>query len=393
MNKQHWFLPFSIVTGLLIFGSFSLNAYAFQQINLDLDPNVAQGFCGDGKVVGDEECDDSNSLNTDSCLNDCTAASCGDGFVQAGVEECDDGNTANGDGCSSTCVVEQSSFNPVLITDFVFDIVDYSDLTGNIAADSGLSFPTEGPGDIIDTLGTGDFIFPEYIIETEEEECTTEPCDDPPSGDVIPNFSGLVVQGATELYGSLMMDPENDDDPNVLIDTDGNIKFSDPEGEQSLKLMNFLNISELKSSGLALIDSPWIILETGTLDIQSTHHGDLVVNVDGYLNAKRIGSFYSKYTTYSTGGGGLSSDYNALATPTCDRAGEYAVSYWHNITNYNSSIPNFSLLGVERIFDENVPIGYTLRIVNKFTAATQIQVGVTCFNAQGYRPVGGEVEV
>ena len=57
--------------------------------------------CGDGEVQDDEECDDGNQSNADSCLNTCTQATCGDGYVQGDfVEECDDGNDEDGDGCS-----------------------------------------------------------------------------------------------------------------------------------------------------------------------------------------------------------------------------------------------------------------------------------------------------
>ncbi len=62
--------------------------------------------CGDGNLDPGEQCDDSNSDNTDACLNNCQNASCGDGYVWAGVEQCDDGNLVNGDGCSSTCQLE-----------------------------------------------------------------------------------------------------------------------------------------------------------------------------------------------------------------------------------------------------------------------------------------------
>ena len=52
--------------------------------------------CGDGhQQEGEattEACDDGNAIQTDECLNDCTTASCGDGFVHQGVEGCDDGN-------------------------------------------------------------------------------------------------------------------------------------------------------------------------------------------------------------------------------------------------------------------------------------------------------------
>ena len=65
--------------------------------------------CGNGNVDSGEECDDGNSINTDSCIvgeGECVNAECGDGFIEFGVEECDDGNLVNGDGCNSECQPE-----------------------------------------------------------------------------------------------------------------------------------------------------------------------------------------------------------------------------------------------------------------------------------------------
>ncbi|MBL9103807.1 MAG: DUF4215 domain-containing protein [Myxococcales bacterium] len=59
--------------------------------------------CGNGVVEAGEDCDDQNPDNTDECLDTCAAASCGDGFVQAGVEACDDMNPDNTDECLDTC--------------------------------------------------------------------------------------------------------------------------------------------------------------------------------------------------------------------------------------------------------------------------------------------------
>lgn len=56
--------------------------------------------CGNGKVDAGEQCDDSNTINTDACVN-CKNATCGDGFIEAGVEECDDANTIDTDACVS----------------------------------------------------------------------------------------------------------------------------------------------------------------------------------------------------------------------------------------------------------------------------------------------------
>ncbi|MEZ4448997.1 MAG: hypothetical protein R3B09_05895 [Nannocystaceae bacterium] len=60
-----------------------------------------------------EECDnggsgvDSKACDADCTVPECAAASCGDGFIEAGVEECDDGNGVDLDGCSSICEIEE----------------------------------------------------------------------------------------------------------------------------------------------------------------------------------------------------------------------------------------------------------------------------------------------
>ena len=49
--------------------------------------------CGDNtvNVYAGELCDDGNISNTDSCVNNCMQATCGDGYVWVGTEDCDDG--------------------------------------------------------------------------------------------------------------------------------------------------------------------------------------------------------------------------------------------------------------------------------------------------------------
>ncbi len=61
--------------------------------------------CGNGMVEPGEACDDGNMNNNDDCLNTCEAASCGDGFLWAGMEECDDGNMDDTDTCLSNCKI------------------------------------------------------------------------------------------------------------------------------------------------------------------------------------------------------------------------------------------------------------------------------------------------
>ena len=85
----------------------------------DADTDV----CGDGKITGEEKCDDGNSEDGDGCSGSCAIEDgwtcgeagqacteekivCGDGKI-GGDEKCDDGNTNGDDGCSSSCTVEE----------------------------------------------------------------------------------------------------------------------------------------------------------------------------------------------------------------------------------------------------------------------------------------------
>ncbi|MCX4247504.1 DUF4215 domain-containing protein [Paraliomyxa miuraensis] len=75
----------------------------------DCPGTCAAATCGDGFVqAGVEDCDDGNDDDTDDCPGTCAAATCGDGFVQDGVEECDDGNTEDDDGCLTDCTLPAS---------------------------------------------------------------------------------------------------------------------------------------------------------------------------------------------------------------------------------------------------------------------------------------------
>ncbi|MFY0539699.1 hypothetical protein [Nannocystis pusilla] len=74
--------------------------------------------CGDAVVNAEagEECDDQNADDTDACIS-CEAATCGDGFIEAGVEECDDG-TPDGDDLCNRC--EHVSYRFVFTTSATF---------------------------------------------------------------------------------------------------------------------------------------------------------------------------------------------------------------------------------------------------------------------------------
>ena len=91
-------------------GGQSCESLGYDGGNLVCSPNCTLNTfdcrnyeCGDGVSDPGEECDDGNNSNFDECLNDCTVAQCGDGYLWWGVESCDDGNNIDCDGCKSDC--------------------------------------------------------------------------------------------------------------------------------------------------------------------------------------------------------------------------------------------------------------------------------------------------
>jgi uncharacterized repeat protein (TIGR01451 family) len=62
------------------------------------------GFCGDGIVNGNEECDNGsqNGNGPDQCRPSCVRPRCGDA-IKDSIEQCDDGNTNIADACAPSC--------------------------------------------------------------------------------------------------------------------------------------------------------------------------------------------------------------------------------------------------------------------------------------------------
>lgn len=73
-------------------------------------PEPSAGFCGDGIVQSPlgETCDDGNAIDTDGCPSTCLVATCGDGYVRAGVEQCD----PPGATCTATCQLTPCGYLP-----------------------------------------------------------------------------------------------------------------------------------------------------------------------------------------------------------------------------------------------------------------------------------------
>lgn len=72
-----------------------------------LQQQVQELLCGNGRLDGIEECDDGNRVSGDGCDGICHVEFCGDAVLQPALgEECDDGNAVPGDGCDGTCAFE-----------------------------------------------------------------------------------------------------------------------------------------------------------------------------------------------------------------------------------------------------------------------------------------------
>jgi cysteine-rich repeat protein len=84
-------------------GGGSTTAGSFHIDDLTIGDGIGGGVCGNGILEGGERCDDGNADDTDDCVA-CRDATCGDGFVWAGVEDCEDGNDVDTDDCTNACL-------------------------------------------------------------------------------------------------------------------------------------------------------------------------------------------------------------------------------------------------------------------------------------------------
>ena len=126
------------------------------QSSLNVEDSIACSACMNGDLEVGEQCDDGNTVNTDSCTNTCTTAACGDGIVGLS-EQCDDGNTQSGDNCSASCSFELATLSGLIFNDLDGDgikdsnegglanvIIQVTDITGviQITTDSVGQFST-----------------------------------------------------------------------------------------------------------------------------------------------------------------------------------------------------------------------------------------------------------
>ena len=92
-----------VVSGLGLSSCCVLNHCATEP-----EPKDPGAVCGDGRVEGDEKCDDgANNATYGHCGGRCKGPHlyCGDARLDA-PEQCDDGNMQAGDGCDARCLPE-----------------------------------------------------------------------------------------------------------------------------------------------------------------------------------------------------------------------------------------------------------------------------------------------
>jgi fibro-slime domain-containing protein len=167
------------------------------------------GFCGDGILEGNEQCDDGNTTPGDGCSGICriepgytcptvdapclytVPTICGDHIIE-GNEQCDDGNTADGDGCSAMCQVEQGwSCSATCIKnptprcgDGAVSFGEGCDDGNTVSGDGCSASCVLEPGYTCPTPGMPCVVLPQYCGDGIVQSSLGEQCDD---GNAVPS--------------------------------------------------------------------------------------------------------------------------------------------------------------------------------------------------------------
>jgi len=202
-------------------------------------------LCGDGYInmVAGEDCE--SAVDTIDCngvdagLQGCQSASCGDGYLNAVAgEACDDGNTVAGDGCSGRCQAVVGTPDLVVMPSVVdFGVVR---VAAPIEENLMLSNIGDAPVEIFDVLFNG---APTFAIRAGDREVGADaewwadPDQDGQSG-LAPgaNVALVVVYTPTRMgadLGELILQTDDPGDPTVRVAFKGNdgpcIRFASPQ--------------------------------------------------------------------------------------------------------------------------------------------------------------------
>jgi cysteine-rich repeat protein len=171
------------------------------------ETEISCGNLVDDDLDGLADCEDPD------CADVCAEAVCGDGAL-VGIEECDDGDQVDGDGCSATCTLEMDVFcetlPPLVLGSDPSDNLDgTSGLAGSCVGEGGrekaFTFTALADGTLSVSLGS-DLALGLYVLEgcaegALELACTTTPA----VGVQVPLLTGaqvtVVVDGAPGVAG------------------------------------------------------------------------------------------------------------------------------------------------------------------------------------------------
>lgn len=199
-------------------------------------------------------------------------------------------------------------FAPSIVTVQAIDglLLNESFIDAGITADYNQFDFTSGTTFIDDVLTDPSFDFGDITLP--EEPCTDEPCENPPLGEVIPTFSGLIVEGISLFKGEVAIDPDNDGNNNFHASDNGKIKINNNDESAEMILSNFLSSLYINvgtflvdNSGLTVFTSPYIIVGTDTLEINSRGADSIDISIDGEIQSDGFGSTYvnTKYVSSS----------------------------------------------------------------------------------------------
>lgn len=121
-------------------------------------PSMCAPSCGDGAIIGGEQCDDQNLASGDGCSAGCLiepgyqcagtpsvcVQTCGNSVIEGG-ETCDDGNLNDSDGCSVSCQVEPNFTCVGLPSRCGFNEAEPNEDGAVVAGASGISGNDFGP--------------------------------------------------------------------------------------------------------------------------------------------------------------------------------------------------------------------------------------------------------
>jgi cysteine-rich repeat protein len=261
LNCVHFF-------GSGAFTGVDANAWDDTDCN-DVTFNFANSFiceiepatCGDGvtQTSFGEECDDANSINGDSCENDCTAPRCGNGIEDT----------------NELCFVPPSTLNATGGDVVVFDL-DQDGFEDIIAADNNSSTVSLLFGDGLGGFSQQTFAAGGTALSTAVADFNEDGLFDLITGNVATNDVGLFIGLGNRLFGTPVIVASNFIGPRDIIAADFD---NDGHQDAAIAALEARKIVVLFGNGDGTFDAPLVLSVGQTIAVNT---GDF--NGDGLLD-------------------------------------------------------------------------------------------------------------